>query len=327
MLALVLVAGALATTPALAQTKDELDAVKARLADAEARLTRATAVWQAAESRLAQTRDELTSTRAERDQLVQHIAAIQLRLQKRAILAFETGPAGTIDLLLSSSSFTEFSDRIEFLGSMAQADSDLVIEERVTTEQLRRTVVRLGELSEQRAEQAQALQASRSAILATVGDLRETRDELEARYKNELRLLAFLGQNVRPGAPIEVCPVAGPNTFVDSFGWPRSGGRVHMGIDLIAPYGTPIVAAHGGYVTHSSSSLGGIQAYVRASDGTYTFYAHLSGFSSASGSVSAGTVLGYVGSTGNAGVPHLHFEYHPGGGGAVNPYQLLLAVC
>ncbi|MGH2530113.1 MAG: murein hydrolase activator EnvC family protein [Actinomycetota bacterium] len=327
MLALVLVAGALATTPALAQTKDELDAVEARLADAEARLSQATAVWQAAESALAQTRDELTSTRAERDQLVQHSAAIQLRLQKRAILAFETGPAGTIDLLLSSSSFTEFSDRIEFLGSMAQADSDLVIEERVTTEQLRRTVVRLGELSEQQAEQAQALQASRSAILATVGDLRETRDELEARYKNELRLLAFLGQNVLPGAPIEVCPVAGPNTFVDSFGWPRSGGRVHMGIDLIAPYGTTIVAAHGGDVTHSSSSLGGIQAYVRASDGTYTFYAHLSGFSSASGSVSAGTVIGYVGSTGNAGVPHLHFEYHPGGGGAINPYQLLLAVC
>lgn len=327
MLALVLVAGAFAATPAQAQTKDELDAIEARLADAEARLTQATAVWQAAESRLAQTLDELTSTRAERDQLVQHIAAIQLRLQKRAILAFETGPAGTIDLLLSSSSFTEFSDRIEFLGSMAQADSDLVIEERVTTEQLRRTVVRLGELSDQQEEQAQALQASRSAILATVGDLRETRDELEARYKNELRLLAFLGQNVRPGAPIEVCPVAGPNTFVDSFGWPRSGGRVHMGIDLIAPYGTPIVAAHGGSVTHSSSSLGGIQAYVRAGDGTYTFYAHLSGYSSASGSVSAGTVIGYVGSTGNAGVPHLHFEYHPGGGGAVNPYQLLLAVC
>jgi murein DD-endopeptidase MepM/ murein hydrolase activator NlpD len=81
-------------------------------------------------------------------------------------------------------------------------------------------------------------------------------------------------------------------------------------------------------VSRSSSSSGGLQAYVQTSGGTYTFYAHLSSYSSASGSVGAGTVIGYVGSTGNAGsTNHLHFEYHPGGGGAVNPYQLLLAVC
>ncbi|HZD18053.1 MAG TPA: peptidoglycan DD-metalloendopeptidase family protein, partial [Actinomycetota bacterium] len=101
-----------------------------------------------------------------------------------------------------------------------------------------------------------------------------------------------------------------------------------QGIDLIAPFGTPVVAAHPGVVSRSSSSSGGLQAYVQTSGGTYTFYAHLSSYSSASGSVGAGTVIGYVGSTGNAGsTNHLHFEYHPGGGGAVNPYQLLLAVC
>jgi murein DD-endopeptidase MepM/ murein hydrolase activator NlpD len=102
---------------------------------------------------------------------------------------------------------------------------------------------------------------------------------------------------------------------------------VHQGIDLISPYGTPIVAAHAGVVSQSSSYLGGLQAYVRMSGGTYTFYAHLSSYAAA-GSVSAGTVIGYVGSTGNAGgTNHLHFEYHPGGGAAVNPYQMLLSVC
>src|SRR5262245_23401164 len=133
---------------------------------------------------------------------------------------------------------------------------------------------------------------------------------------------------VAPGAPIAVCPLLGEYSFTDSFGAPRSGGRTHEGIDLISPMGTPIVAAHPGTVFYGWNTLGGNAAYVRADDGTYTYYAHLSAFGDVYGqSVPAGTVIGYVGETGDASGPHLHFEYHPGGGPAIDPYDLLLAVC
>jgi murein DD-endopeptidase MepM/ murein hydrolase activator NlpD len=169
---------------------------------------------------------------------------------------------------------------------------------------------------------AEDLAGIKQAIDEQFGVISDRVADLTAKYRGEqaaAKELAVLGQtpNATGGGALQVCPVAGLNSFVDSFGWPRVG-HTHQGIDLISPAGTPVVAAHAGTVSHSSSTSGGIQAYVHGSAG-YSFYAHLSGYSSASGSVSAGTVIGYVGSTGNSGVNHLHFEWHPGGGAAVKP--------
>lgn len=329
--ALLLVAGLLAAAPVLADTEGELQSAKARLAAAQARLNQATATWQEAEAALDRTRGELAATRAAIGRLEARVEDIEERLAARAREAFENGPGGTIDLLLSSRSFAEFSDRLEFLGNMAASDSSLVVEKEVAEEELHREQQDLTRLEAKQAADAARFEAQRQAVMASVGDYQDLVEELTARYRAELRAekaLLLIGQTPRPGAPIEVCPVAGPNSFVDSFGWPRSGGRTHQGIDLIAPFGTPVVAAHPGVVSRSYNALGGISAYVRASDGTFTYYAHMSSYSSASASVSSGTAIGYVGSTGNAGsTNHLHFEYHPGGGSAVDPYQLLLAVC
>lgn len=129
-----------------------------------------------------------------------------------------------------------------------------------------------------------------------------------------------------------VCPVAGAVSFSDSWGAPRSGGRRHKGVDMIAARGVPIVAIFSGRVSRlSTSSLGGNSVYFRSDAGDSYYYAHLDGFGDirAGQSVPAGYVLGYNGSSGNAPsyLPHLHFAYYPGGGSAVNPYPLVRSLC
>jgi murein DD-endopeptidase MepM/ murein hydrolase activator NlpD len=126
---------------------------------------------------------------------------------------------------------------------------------------------------------------------------------------------------------LAVCPVAGPHFFVDTWGAPRSGGRRHRGVDMMAATGVPVVAPVSGVVSHRSNSVGGRSFYLAGDDGNTYFGTHLSGYGT-SGRVSAGEVIGYVGDDGNArGNPHLHFEVWPGGGSPVNPYPWVAAVC
>ena len=127
-----------------------------------------------------------------------------------------------------------------------------------------------------------------------------------------------------------VFPVLGPCWFADTWQAPRSGGRRHEGVDIIAKSGTPLYAVANGTITRifldRPGSLGGNAVRLTAADGTYFHYAHLSAFADGAGlgaTVVAGQVIGYVGSTGSSSTPHLHFEYHPGGGAAVNPFPVI----
>jgi murein DD-endopeptidase MepM/ murein hydrolase activator NlpD len=124
-----------------------------------------------------------------------------------------------------------------------------------------------------------------------------------------------------------VCPVAGPRAFGDTWGAARSGGRSHEGVDMMSPAGTPLVAVESGSVQFKTTRLGGNSVWLNGASGTRYFYAHLSAWEGSSRGVSQGEVIGYVGATGNTTANHLHFEVHPGGGRAVNPYPYVRAVC
>lgn len=138
--------------------------------------------------------------------------------------------------------------------------------------------------------------------------------------------LTIPGSTGSAGAGGIVCPVPGA-TFFNDWGFPRSGGRSHAGTDLFAARGTPVRAPVSGHVDTANGALGGKQFRLTTPSGVLFFGSHLDSFG-ATGQVSAGDVIGYVGDSGNArgSRPHLHFEVHPSGS-AVNPFPLLYGSC
>jgi len=126
---------------------------------------------------------------------------------------------------------------------------------------------------------------------------------------------------------LEVCPVDMPNAYTDTWLAPRYAGgfHLHQGTDIIAPEGTPIRAPFPGEAVAVPNTLGGMAVKVYGSLG-YVYNAHLSEYGTL-GQVETGDIIGYVGATGDASGPHDHFEWHPGGGPAVNPFEMLNAAC
>ena len=143
---------------------------------------------------------------------------------------------------------------------------------------------------------------------------------------------AGVGPELTPGFICPLDPAA--TSFINDWGFPRSGGRTHRGNDLFAPRGQPIHAVANGTVLLKRGGRGGIALWLAADYGVDYYYAHLNGYAPGVSSgvrVGKGQVVGYNGNTGNARTtpPHLHFQIHPKGrtSAPVNPYQTLVRAC
>jgi murein DD-endopeptidase MepM/ murein hydrolase activator NlpD len=155
------------------------------------------------------------------------------------------------------------------------------------------------------------------------------------RARNTASLVAALQPLTELGYPLDQVlvegmgrfPVAGLAYYSDDWLNPRYTPKPHLhhGLDIFADFGTPIRSPDRGVVSRlSTGGSGGVGVWVRGQDGTSYYFAHL--LERAEGlhvgqRVQVGTVIGYVGDTGNAqgGTPHLHFQIHPGGGAPVPP--------
>ncbi len=192
-------------------------------------------------------------------------------------------------------------------------------------------------------EHRQARQALRTEIQQLVVELGASRKRLGVARQRAMEINAAAADRRMEAAVLEtgrivavgglVLPVAGANHFSDTFGAPRMTGtrlaHAHQGTDIFAAPGTPVVAFERGVLARVGTDLlGGVKLWLVGQSGTRYYYAHLLGYSPGVMDglvVEAGRTLGFVGNTGNAirTPPHLHFEVHPSGGRAVNPYPLL----
>ena len=195
-------------------------------------------------------------------------------------------------------------------------------------------IAQLGQLNQAvtdaRRREAEAIAAVRQAAAADKARAEAAAIAATADRKR-IEAAAHVNDAGAPSGPW-TCPVQGPHSFSNDFGAPRYGGGYHrhQGNDLIAPRGVPVVANVSGTYSRSINGLGGFSYHLQGDDGILYYGAHLDHYSGISGGrVSQGTVLGYVGNSGDArgGVTHLHFEMHPGGGAATNPYPYLIRYC
>ncbi len=347
----------------LADTKSELETAKERLdelegevAAAEARLgeiqTQAdTIAAQVGETQAAieAAEDRIAAVRAEIAQKEVRLAALQRRLDLRARDAYIQGPGGIFEVVFGSQSFGDLQARLALYNAIQGRDAGLaedVERQRVVLERRR---VELSHLRSGLVGQREQLQDQLAEVETKLGEARSVQAGLESkkaeaeglvqtlretlRDEEAAREAADLAGSIDGGAPstgggvLHVCPVGSPNTFYSDFGVPRPGGRTHQGNDIFAAYGTPIYAPFDGYAYDSSNDLGGNAVKVDGAGG-YVYNAHLSSFGTL-GNVSAGTIIGHVGNSGNARYtsPHDHFEWHPGGGAAVDPYPYLVEAC
>ena len=318
----------------LSDLENEMQQLQADLDDSSARIEQ----LRAREFDLRKRIDDVEDHRAV---LIERNDALTEDVIERARELYVSGGTGVVEALFAAQDFSEFSDRAEMLSQVTQDDSHIFVE-------LQRNTAELEDLEGRLAQDRKALDETLAELEDENAELQDKLDSVTDSYtdlkeKLEQERLAArtqpTGGGGGPSLPPTVvpttstsgktCPVAGPVSFVDSWGAPRSGGRSHEGTDMMAGYGTPVVAIVSGSITYAGygSSAGNWQI-LSGSDGNAYWYMHNQENLVNGGAVKAGQQIATVGDTGNAaGTPHLHFEYHPGGGGPVNPYPLVASLC
>jgi murein DD-endopeptidase MepM/ murein hydrolase activator NlpD len=283
----------------------------------------------------------LESLAIDDEQMVNDLEGLRAEYERQlgVLSDLETEQQETVERLDIAA--TALNDRLE--GAQASYVA-LVEQQQIEQEEQRRIEAELQRLEEERLRAEEAARAATSTTVATTTTTTTPETTTTTLAVESTTTLPPDGSTTTsapettttttvPPTGSLACPINGFTAFTDTWGAPRGGGRTHQGVDMLAARGTPTVAIEAGTIRRmGSGGLGGITIWLTGVSGDEYYYAHLDAWAaglSVGQSVGVGELVGYVGSTGNASysVPHLHFELHPGGGSAVNPYPLVKGLC
>jgi len=328
-------------------TEEEIAAAIAQEQALTAQLTATTQRYVEANGRLLELLEEAVRLE-ERIRLREDaLAEVRVQINLRAREIYMAGGGSALETFLGSASLNDWIIRSAFLEKATQFDAALLDSLGAQQADLEADKLALVELRGEQQGVVAELQDAAGLMDAQLAQHAELRAQLEGtrsaqldelRRQEEARRAAEAARalNDGSGVPLSVtpgiiCPVPGAVTFVNDWGFPRSGGRTHKGNDMFAAYGTALVAAMDGTILRlGSGGLGGMSVWLLDDYGNTYYYAHLSGFAAhvADGvRVRGGEIIAFVGNTGQAITtpPHLHFEIHPGDGPSVDPYPYLIA--
>jgi len=338
----------------IADKRAEIAKLGRELQRLDAAAGEAAAAHNRAIDRLDVVRGQLRRTMADLRRARANHRIAQGRLAARLVAVYKRDTPDLGAVLLRAGSLSDVLAARELLGRIAKADAGIVREVRARRAALAELTARLlhqrtlaqGEerwAAARRVELIGFVRRRREVLGAARADLKRLIAEERARLarlaaeKLAREAAAIGGAPYRasaeavslPAGSSHIFPIRGPTRFSDDWLVGRPGGRYHEGIDLFAARGTPVVAVGDGTLSRVGwNGLGGWRLWLRDGAGTEFYYAHLDAFAPAAregASVRAGTVVGFVGDSGDAKgtSPHVHFEIHPGGGGPIRPYPIV----
>jgi peptidoglycan DL-endopeptidase CwlO len=307
----------------------------------QARQVRIEADLAAKRAQLARIQDDLRQERIRIVRLHERLVEARAALADRLVQLYKADEPDVVTVILESDGFADLLERTEFMQRVSQQDARIIDRVRQAKAESEAAEKRLDALEErqrrvtaqvaQRAEEVEAIKNSlverqqqyqgvredkQQALVSTRSDRQDLEGDLAALEREQAAVVARLQSAqsagsqvagpVRQGSGAFIWPVNGP--VVSGFG--MRWGRLHAGVDIAVPAGTPIHAADSGRVVLLGWTGGyGNYTCIDHGNAVSTCYAHQSGYATSMGaSVSQGQVIGSVGCTGHCFGDHLHFE-------------------